>query len=458
MYSIVIALFILLFITLFEIVRKKEGIFDFLTFINLIFILLYSIAPMYMYFFNDHLTWSVLRRTDIHSTSFLLGELMALIFYVVMISCYYFANKLKLTKKLRSRASVIYREAKVRDFFLASVVLFIIGVTTWYIYMQSLGGYSEYMRLGELLRNDGSVVQTPLAFFKHFNSLLFISGFLFFSLIKETKGMKKAIVLLLFVISTILSFIILFQNSGRITLLLFIITIPLALMLRRNKVRVFTLFSLGALFLVLVLFGDQILKIGQDTSYTTVTKTKIEILDSVIREFAFPYNNLGNLIPLFPNYFDFRYGLPDITGAILQFIPSRLVSFDFLNNQTVSQFNTTLYNNYGQIPIDLVSFGYISFGIAGVILLASIFGVFIRFVESFFSYKESLIACIFYVCFMLQAALAVVYGDPHQVVFSNFKYVFSLILIAIIVRVPKKTTKDRNIINNIGRTSNVYKK
>ncbi|MED3649946.1 O-antigen polymerase [Heyndrickxia sporothermodurans] len=436
-FSIVIALFLMLFILIFEIVRKKEGVFDYLSFVNLVFFLLYVIVPVYMYLFNDNLSWHILKTTDIESTSFFSGELLALMFYFVMIVSYYLTNKLKITKKLKSSSSNLYGKVKDKDFFKVALILYIIGMFTWLVYMKSLGGYNEYMRLGELVRNDGSATQTSLAFFKHFNLLLTVSMLLFFCFIKNAKGLNKLAVLFFFVTSAIASFIILYQNGGRISLLVFIITLPVALMIRKNRINFLALTGFVALFILLVLFGDQFLKYGQEVNYA-IPKSKIEILSSIIEEFAFPYNNLGNLIPLFPDHYDFRYGFVDLSGAIFQFIPSRVISLDFLNGETVSQFNTTLYNNYGQIPIDIVSFGYISFGIAGVIVLACVFGMFMKLIEALFIYKGSLISCVLYVAFLFQFSLAIIYGDPQQVFLSLFKYLFTLVLLFLIIKSPKK--------------------
>lgn len=436
-YSLVVSILLLLFIPVFELVRKKESVIDFLTPINIMFWFLFSIVPMYLYFFNEYISWNVLKRTDMGHTVFFLGELIALLFYCIVIICYYFANKFQLIQKLKFNSEKMYGKVQDNHFFKVALILYIIGGTSLLLYVRALGGYNEFMRLGELIRNDGSASSTPLAFLKHFTSLLYLSTFLFYSFIKKTKGTKKFLTLCLFLTSAIGGTIVAIQNSGRLTLLIFIITLPIAYMVKKNKIQLKTVLIGGLLFSVITIFGNELLSKNDQVVFER-PQTAFETTTKVIEEFSFPYNNIANIMTVYPYVYEFRGGFSDVANAFLEYIPSSLINLGF-DKQTASQMNTTLYNTYGQIPVDIVTFGYMSFGVAGVMIVAVIFGMLLRFLESLFYYKGDFISCILYVCLMFQTTFAVMYGDPHQIIMGFFRYIIALFLIFVFVKRSKSS-------------------
>lgn len=438
-YTVVFSVVLIPLVISFEVFRKKEKIFDFLTLINIVFVLAFAISPLYLYFFEAHTTWVTITRTSIYEKEFLYGEILAILFYLTTITSYYFTNKLRFVSGLKRKSERIYSKINNSHFFRVSMMLYIIGGLSLVVYINIVGGFDEFLRVGSILRDNGDYIQHPLMFLKHFTSLLCVASFMFYSLIKESKGLTKFLVVLLFLSAFFGGSLSVFHSSGRMQVFIFIITIPLAVMVYKNRLKVKTLLISLILFLFLVAFGDDLLNINNQQTIK-VDKTAVEIAGEIIQEFSFPYTNLGNILQVYPHSESFRGGVLDVVSAGMQLIPRRIISFDFLERESASDYNTSLYINKitGEIPVDIVTFGYMSFGVAGVLLLAIFFGFFAKVVESMFWYTNSMIASVFYVSWMILFGFRVMYGDPEHFVYSSFRYFVAMVLIAILVIAPRK--------------------
>lgn len=437
-YTIAVSLVIIFGIPLFEMMRKKEKKIDFLTSVNVLFVIIYGIAPLYLYLFEEYTTWATIKYSDIHQSSFFLGALIALLFYITVAISYYISGRYKIIRRAKDLSERIYSTVNDKQFFRVAIILYIIGGISLLIYIYALGGLSEFIRLGPILRNNGDAVQTKWAFLDRIHPLLTVSSFMFYSLFKTTKYGRFRY-FLFFVTSLIGAGLSVFHSSGRLTVFSFIVTFPFITTVFHNKIKIKTVVLALILSIILVLFGDNLLNVNKANSFE-IEKNQIELAGEIIQEFSFPFTNIGNTIMLFPTQYDFRGGIADIAIAPLNYLPSRIISFDFLDRQSASQFNTTIYNTPGQIPVDLVTFGYMSFGLAGVTLMAVFYGFIIRFFESVFSYTKSMMSAAFYVSIMIFLSFRIMYGDPQQFVFAGFSYVVTFILLALLVRSPKNKT------------------
>lgn len=93
-YSILVSLITIISVPIFELVRKKEKIVDYLSLINVVFILAYGIVPMYIYLFPSEVSqWRTLLHNNTMDTKFFVGSLIALLFYIITSFSYYFSEK-----------------------------------------------------------------------------------------------------------------------------------------------------------------------------------------------------------------------------------------------------------------------------------------------------------------------------------------------------------------------------
>lgn len=436
-YTLVISIVIIPFVTFFEFFRKKEKVIDFLTLINFIFILAYGIAPMFLYFFEEYTTWDTIRRTDINESVFFLGGLTALLFYVVTVLTYYLSAKLRFIHRVKSRSTDIYKQINNKQFAIVALILYFVGGLSLVVYMRIVGGFSEFLRVGVILRDHGDFIQHPLMFLKNLTPLLCVATYMFYAFIRDSGGVNKMINIVFFITSLIGGGLSIFHSSGRMQVFIYLITIPLAIIVHKNKIKLRTVVVSISLFLFLIIFGNQLLNLNTQQSFS-IDRSNMEIAGQVIQEFSFPYTNIGNVIKIFPNQENFRLGVMDVLSAAVQPIPSRIIDFDFMHRDTASDFNTSLYNKItGEIPVDIVTFGYMSFGLAGVVILAVLFGVFAKLIESLFFYTESMIASIFYISWMVLIGFRIMYGDPEHFVYSSFRYLVAMGLIYLVVALPK---------------------
>ena len=99
-----------------------------------------------------------------------------------------------------------------------------------------------------------------------------------------------------------------------------------------------------------------------DASYT---------LNSLFVEYVFPYLDVANVVQDVPSEAPFRWFV-DVPLALLYLLPQRLLGFE--PPADVSQINTYLFNpESGEIPVDIISFGYFSAGVVGMLLTTFFF-------------------------------------------------------------------------------------
>lgn len=427
-YSIVIALIIVIAIPVFEIIRKREGKFDYLSLFNLIFILAFGVVPLYIYLFPDKVThWRVIIYSNITETSFFIGSLIALMFYVLMVIAYYFSSKLMFVIKTKKVSENIFTLTNNRNvLFKSGFLLFVIGGFSLLFYINLAGGLDAYINSGYSTRIQGQTIQHPLVFVRNFTPFLSVASFIFYATIRHSKGTAKFLNIILFLLSFVGAILVAFHSGGRMNFFIYLTTFPLATLLYQNKIKIRTILLVTAFFVFMVVYGRSFLNPEAELK---INNPNDGIINSVIREFSFPFVNVGRSFDLFPDYFNFRGGIPDVLTAIAGLVPQRIVNFDFLQRETVSQFNTSLYGPGGEMPVDIVSFGYMSFGIVGVVMVALLFGTLLRWTENLFSYHKNLIGCIFSIALMINLAFRIMYGDPALFVNSVFRYAVAMIII-----------------------------
>lgn len=444
-YSIVISLFLMGTVLIFELLRPKLYKVDYLSAINFVFLLAFGVVPTYIILFYKQMTWSTIFYNHISEPAFLFGSLLSVLFYISVVFTYYFTGKIKFVNKLESFSGKLFTETKDKEYFKVAFILFLVGGSSLIVYMNILGGFSEYIRLGPLLRSSGSYFQHPLMFLKNITPLLTIAAFIMYALFKRSKKFTKFMYFTFFIISFLGGSLVVFHSSGRMTLFLFLITIPVAEIIYKNKIKISTLVSTSLLFLFIVLFGGRIMNVNESPSAQSLPEENF--LTAIIQEFSFPFTNIANNIILFPAQYSFRGGIGDILKGFSDILPNQLLFFDFFKGENATSFNTNQFGAAGTLPIDILSFGYVSFGIAGVMIVGILLGFSARFTEILFSYRGNIIASIFYVNWMFFFAFRIMYGDPGHAYASSFELIVAVLLILLVVNKGNKVQKTEKQMN-----------
>ncbi|MEJ9317636.1 O-antigen ligase, partial [Halalkalibacterium halodurans] len=289
-YSVVVAIFIILAVTSFDLLRKKETKFDFLRLINIIFVLAYGVAPIYIYYFTDYFTLATIRHNDIMRVEFLWAILLAVLFYVIMVISYYFSRKLELLKRVVGFSEKLFKETNNKQFGKVAFILTLIGGACLLYYIRIVGGFTEFLRLGPILRDEGNYIQHPLMFIINIAPILCVASFIYYALFRSGKGLGKLVYGMWFLLSLIGAFLVVFHSSGRMQVFTFLMVFPLAVIVYRNKLRVRTIVFGSILFLVLVLYGDSLLNIEREV--TINDSSFVETSANIVREFTFPLTNV----------------------------------------------------------------------------------------------------------------------------------------------------------------------
>src|SRR5690606_27710246 len=178
-------------------------------------------------------------------------------------------------------------------------------------------------------------------------------------------------------------FITLVHRAARIPLLAFLLTVPLAGALRRRRFPVATAVAGGVLFVAFVLFGKQVFGGGGATAAIEARWDGFErstgfALKSVLIEFAFPFASAGNIIETVPAVSPYRYFM-DWVIAPLYLVPQRLTGV--APPPMVSAIHTEQMNGSGTLPADIVTLGYFSLGLPGVLVTGVFFGLLLGLVD-----------------------------------------------------------------------------
>lgn len=246
---------------------------------------------------------------------------------------------------------------------------FIVGGISFIIYISAFGGilnlllYSEYLR--SFSTSGASVVSYAASIMVIPARLIIVTPILCLSLI-EKKGTSNIIYKFLWLISFVLALLFMLANAGR-TLIILMLIIYLFPFLKKISRRPWTLLVIcGCVSLPLLSILDNLFVYlsGGDWNYSSM-KT-IEYLP----QFSYPICNVLNMQQIV-DHSHFRWG-QDFFTAFINLIPG--VDFEASYVPTSSYYGGTDWKMTGGTPNDVITFGYLEFGILGVILMAYLLG------------------------------------------------------------------------------------
>jgi oligosaccharide repeat unit polymerase len=413
-YSAVIALFLGIIIILHELLRQKSKKVDILMGVNILYFICFTIVPILVQFslINlEHVSFN--NYTD---TEFFYGSIYTFIGYILIIMSYYlFKKKYPLNK--------FSREEKIKgkkQYIILGSLISIFGLFCTALYTYSLGGISNVLESGTLYRStaDGG---SSFAFVRNLALFTLTGSFIFFGFIISEKNKKyKFVFITIFILLFMTSLYLLFNRAGRLGLVSYLMMFPAGLAVFKNKIHLRTLLF-GSLFAIFfILQGKRIFNYFVLSDFEL--KEKSNVFQSVIAEFAFPYINISKAVNIpfvheLPRYFI------DLPIGLINLLPNRLLGIESF--KTITQYNSEYHN--GQIPVDIITLGYFSFGLAGIMIICVVFGYLIRRFEYFFSGNMNIIIVMFYVQWIEFLSFRVMYADFTNVIKGNIDLIISTI-------------------------------
>lgn len=306
-----------------------------------------------------------------------------------------------------------------------SYITFFVGGISFLIYASLFGGILQLLINAEFLRSfstDKSVVTSSWEYILVIPAgLINVSPYLF---IIYRKYARNKFLNSIFIISSVIGTILfLLSGAGKTGIILFALSFAVPLMSYKFKHKwLLTIFMaligielinyLDALFIWLAT-GDFAPKAGDG-------------ILSYLSQFSYPVNNLMNLDDI-ANVSGYRFGQDFITG-ILNIIPG--VNFEPSYVPTSYFYSGQDWKIKGGVPNDLITFGYLQFGVLGVAFVAYLLGLICARIDSCFRLFNSSFASR-----LLKYTLVILFfqlfvsGDIITIVRNKFTLIFLSILI-----------------------------
>lgn len=424
----------LIIILIIVIAIRKEKILNFSTFllVSILYIICYGIVPLIIYTIDipvgyegtlGYLSYDPVTYEFLYYNASLLTLLSYIVFYV--------SYRIARFKPKALLSSYLLNDKTLDKLFKISKWLFILGTVFFVLYISIFGSIKNMLLANKRMAYGGNAeveVESSFLFLIILAKLVIFSTYLLWGIRKVGNNKAKWY----FYFSLIVALLLLFRFSGRLTLMSFIATFALSgfiLKQRLPKLK-FTLLIAGVGFVLL--FGKSIFKSilyddafsRRQERYTGENSFSTTILD-IFGSFSFPYNNIVfNL----NNNTDFQFFI-DILQFPLYILPSRIVPVKTVDTTIEVNTMNILGVKGGIIPPDIVTYGYLNLGLIGIVLVAMLFGILCKYIDSYQRKGASAISIIISVALIFIVGFSVMYFNPKQVTIGVFYFFTSLALL-----------------------------
>lgn len=417
-------------IILFEVKRKKTyKYYDFLTAVNIYYILYFGIIPSIAPFID------LLKYKPIYAipqniifyynstNNFFQGNILIILSYCIIVYGYLIAKK----KRKDHKRKVIY------DIYISDNKIFITGIITLFIsilslvyYTYSLNGVMNAIKLAEYYRAINSDVQDSFMFLRIFQPLILSSFFCFLVLNKNKSTLRNKVLL----ISTLFfSCYFLLLNASRYHILIFIFTIVL---FNSEKIKMKQVIMMTVLVITGFVFGDTILNFVQ-TGQIQKNSTSDFNIDSFINTFVsqtiHPYINVLKVPSFIDEISDHRF-FGDYVYFLINLLPGSILNLIGISKiEPLWSINTHNFNSLtGGIPVDIISFGYYQLGIIGVIINCLFVGFVLGKINELFNDYNHNAMKILRVRGIFIFPLLVINAEPEVFVRGNLNFIILLFI------------------------------
>ncbi len=349
--------------------------------------------------------------------SFLGAELLAVLGWICILIGYFVVQRAR--ARTGDLDSLVGDERSVARVMVALLAL---GTFALVVYTISIGGWRVLIFNALAFRSSAPPVVTRWAFLKSVAPLSLGAAFLAFGLRRDAQqpGVRR-LATWVFPLAVAVSMIVLFHQAGRLSMLAFLITFPLAIAAAHGRLRLRVVMTIGVLFALLVLFGKQLFNPeGASTVFETQWQALRDEGSNAVQmigiEFSFPFLNLAHFVQTVPSSQPFRWFV-DVPLGFLYLVPQRLLGV--VHPPTITALNSDALGSDGAIPVDLVSFGYVSAWLPGMLLVTGLFGVALGWLDRQ-ARSRRFTATVLRVALMLFLAFRIMYADPTLVLQAGF--------------------------------------
>lgn len=379
---------LILFIVIFELTRRKDTLFDFLSLFHLFFILLYplpgffitSLASNYEVF-DPHVI-----KLSVYDIQYSIQVPIAIFTtYFLVIFGYYSPSAFKYGSiiNITSRSN--------RTFWIITAGIFFLGILAVYIYSSQYGGIVEAIANANFIRT-GSVERKALGFFIRLVYFNFFAAYLIASWLFVKKNQRKNIFLwLLFTLVMFSSLVSAFLVSARATMILAFSNFYLAYILYKRKLALPILIPVLIVVILFIVYGKiffyslsgfskggYIEFITRFNQAINESNEQGSFMISLVKIFSYGFTSL---YAASKEYYPLRL-LADWIYGIGSFLPDRLLKVTVPD--TVSTYNTQFLagdTDY-EIPAGFIASCIYSWSWVGVTVFSFAYGWLGRYLQT----------------------------------------------------------------------------
>jgi oligosaccharide repeat unit polymerase len=445
-----------LFIIFIEIFRTKKVLFDFWTFLNLIFCLMYTLPAFVM---SANLGVDGIE----HTGGFKFSIYDAQVLFAVFLG--YFSTLVGFhsvsAQNNANRIIILWRSEKT--ILRIAIFLLLFSCISVQIYASQFGGVMNAISQATLIRS--SVAEGgALVFFKHFMFLSFCASYLLAALIFYQKRIKHKLFLYsAFVISAICTVVGVTITGGRAHLIIYFLTFYLVQVIINKKIPWILTICLLLPSILFILYGKAFffslsgIKNGLDTvveMFIAGMESQSESSDGfrdLVNNFSYQIYSLKAALSFdYPQrlFIDWYYG-------IITFLPERLLNIEV--PETISPLNTAYITGTNEytIPTGMFAFAIYSFSWPGLIFVSFVYGWIGCFIETI-CYNHLLKAYWMPFIYVMLAQIWIDFftsGDPGIFLFADFGFLVAIFILLVIGSkiTITKSSKKSSYTNNKSR-------
>jgi hypothetical protein len=405
-----------------EIARGRvPGYLDFFRLASLIYFICFVVLPWYLL----HADFSSLRMSPFWlfhrpftDDSFALAGAVAFIGYCSMLLGYLGGKSL--ARDLGGLRIALEPPLSTRAVATLGHALGMLGLVSLVVYTYSIGGVAPLILQALEFRSKHPPVVSRVSSLKMLSPLVMAGAFVFSALAHASpdSALRRRARLSVWAYGFV-SLVVLFHQAGRYPFAAFLLTFPVARMVRTDRLRLRSALVTTLLVVAMLLFGRQLFEARFGTGAfasqsATLSTGGGAVARLVLVEFAFPVVTLSNAIVEVPSEVPFRW-FYDFPLAIEYLVPQTLTGLT--HPPTASMINSIRFGtaDYSTVPVDLVSLGYFSAGVLGVVALLIVFGAVLGVFERVLPASADPLGAVLRAAWMFFMAMRVLYGDPQLV-------------------------------------------
>lgn len=322
-----------------------------------------------------------------------------------------------------------YERNNTRRLYKVVIAIFIVGFLFLLLYIALFGSIYNMLLANTRMAYGGNAeveVESPYLFLIILAKVIIFCSYLYWGL-KRIDGSSK----LLFYVSLILALFLLFRFSGRMIFMTYLATFVLSDFLLKQRIPKIKMLITAAVAVFVILFGNALFKsvLYEDAferrqQYYADKDVFLTPFLDVISGFSFPYRNMLH----YYKYHNWEYFV-DMIQFPLYILPRKIIPISPLDTTIEVNTMNILGVKGGIMPPDIVTYGYLNFGLLGVIITAFLFGVLCKYIDSFQRKNVPAISVVVYVALVFIVAFRVMYFNPKQFSTGYFYFFVSLIII-----------------------------